>query len=256
MLSRRGWAAVFVLAPSIASCVPAEDLSSYSRGSGGGSGGQGSSAGGMEVTSDPPPVPDGGPSEVGGPASPDLDASAPSGEATDGSAPATPESPDTDAGSDAGDSVQAPACGVSGVLGPNGNCFLAVATTVSWSDARANCQALGAGWDLASVRSSVDTEFWAPRLTFEVWVGASDAVTEGVWSWVSDGAQFWSGDGVTGAAVNGAYANWNTNEPNGGDNSDCARLLPRTAALPDRNAPWADLECTQLLGALCEGPAD
>jgi hypothetical protein len=127
---------------------------------------------------------------------------------------------------------------------------------VAWPDARANCQALGAGWDLASLRSNVEAVFWAPRLTFDVWVGASDTANEGVWIWVSDGAQFWAGDGVTGAAVNGAFANWNTDEPNGGENSDCARMLARIAAQPDRNAPWADLECTELLGALCEGPAD
>lgn len=254
MLSRRSWAAALVVAPSLVSCVPAEDLSSYSRGSGGGSGGRGSGADGLQVSSNPLPEPDGGPSAEEEPASRDLDASAAGGQTADGSAPGTPEGADTGAGSDAGDPVQAPACDVSEVSGPNGNCYLAVATLVSWSDARASCQALGAGWDLASIRSAVETEFWAPRLAFEAWVGASDATTEGVWSWVSDGAQFWSGDGVTGAALNGAYTNWNTDEPNGADNSDCARLLPRTDALPDRNAPWADLECTQLLGALCEGP--
>lgn len=250
MLSRRSWAFLWVLAPSLVSCLPAEELSSYSRGSGGMLGGGGSS----QAISNPPSPPGGGSSEVPEAGSGGLDASVTGGEARDGGVPVPPEEPATDAGSDAGGAPQSPACGGSEVSGPSGNCFVEVATLASWSDARAACQALGAGWDLATFRSTEDTAFWAPRLTFEAWVGATDAANEGVWIWVSDGAQFWAGDGLTGAAVNGAYTSWNTTEPNGGENSDCARVLPRTTALPERNAPWADLECTELLGALCEGP--
>lgn len=245
---------MLALAPSLLSCLPSDDLSSYSRGSGGSSAGQSSGAGGLQVSSSPQPS-DGG-SEVQPPVSQDFDASATGGAGTGGSGPDAPDVAAADAGGDASNSNPAPACDGSEVSGLNGNCFLAVAATVSWPDARANCQALGAGWDLATVRSAADTEFWAPRLTFEVWVGASDAATEGVWIWVSDGTQFWSGDGTTGSAVNGVYTNWNTDEPNGSDNSDCTRLLPRTDALPDRNVTWADLECTELLGSLCEGPVD
>lgn len=246
---------MLIVASLLVSCLPAEELSSYSRGESGGPGGM-TGMGGSQATPNPSPAPDGGPSEVEEPVSRELDASAAGGSATNGGGPGTPGEPAADAGSDASDSAPPTACGVSEVSGPNGNCFLTVATVATWSDAQANCRGLGAGWDLAAVRSAEDTAFWAARLTIEVWVGASDAVTEGVWIWVSDGTQFWSGDGLTGNAVNGAYTNWNNDEPNGGDNSDCARLLPRTVALPDRNAPWADLECTELLGALCEGPAE
>lgn len=249
MLSRRSWAFVRVLAPSLVSCLPAEELSSYSRGSGGMLGGGGSS----QAISNPPSPTAGGPSEVPEAGSGALDASVTDGGAADGGVPPPGRAPEPDAGRDGG-APRPPACGVAEVSGPSGDCFVEVATLASWSDARAACQALGTGWDLATFRSAEDTAFWAPRLTFEAWVGASDATNEGVWVWVADGAQFWVGDGLTGAAVNGAYTSWNTNEPNGGEGSDCARVLPRTMALPERNAPWADLECTELLGALCEGP--
>jgi len=51
-----------------------------------------------------------------------------------------------------------------------------------------------------------------------VWLGASDAASEGVWKWVTGpeaGTQFWQGN-WTGYAVNGMYSNWYSGEPNNG----------------------------------------
>jgi hypothetical protein len=127
-------------------------------------------------------------------------------------------------------------------------------TPQPWSDARASCRSRGDGWALASLRSPQDTEFVAGLLTIEAWIGASDAEVEGTWTWADRGDAFWSGDG-TGSALNGEYANWNSNEPNGGEESDCARILPAGMGVsPGLTAPWADLACTELRGALCEGP--
>jgi hypothetical protein len=141
-------------------------------------------------------------------------------------------------------------------LGPSGNCYLVDATPRSWSDALATCQSRGNGWQLASLRSAEDSVFAAQLLTIEAWIGASDATLEGTWTWADRGDALWSGDG-TGSAPSGAYANWNSNEPNGGEESDCARILPAgTGVSPGLSAPWADLACIELRGALCEGPPD
>jgi Lectin C-type domain len=140
-----------------------------------------------------------------------------------------------------------PVCGALESLGPNGNCFVAVAQRRSGPNARLQCRARGDGWDLAAIRSPAVNEFVTGLTSEEVWIGGSDAANEGIWRWVSDGTLFWRGT-ETGNAVNGAYANWNPDEPNGGATSDCMRLVPRVGG------SWADFECSSLLGSVCEGP--
>jgi Lectin C-type domain len=132
--------------------------------------------------------------------------------------------------------------------GPNGNCYLAVLPPLSWPTARASCQARGAGWDLATLRSDADNDFASALLPQrEIWVGGADLVDEGTWVWVTDGAEFWVGEGLSGIALNGAYNNWFLDEPNGSDTSDCLRVLI--------DARWADSECTAIRSSVCEGPA-
>jgi hypothetical protein len=137
-------------------------------------------------------------------------------------------------------------CALDEATGPNGRCYVAVATPLAWEAARANCQARGAGWDLASIRSSADSEFLHSLLTGEAWVGGSDAAIEGTWTWVDDGFAFWQGEGLTGSALNAAFIAWFGDEPNGTDTSDCLRLLP--------DSFWADRECAESLGSVCQGP--
>jgi hypothetical protein len=239
--SRRCELAVALLALCLAACLPNGDLGSYSsQGSGSGLGVMG------DVVAAPPVM--GSANGEGNPATIGLapNAVADAGDALGGSFAG-------DAGlADAG---LASACAAAS-LGPSGNCYLLDATPLSWSDARASCRSRGDGWDLASLRSAQDSAFAAPLLTLDAWIGASDAALEGTWTWTDRGDAFWAGDG-TGSALSGAYANWNSNEPNGGEESDCARILPAgTAVSPGLTAPWADLLCSELRGALCEGPPD
>jgi hypothetical protein len=153
-----------------------------------------------------------------------------------------------------GDPPPAGPCSTSESLGPNGNCYLAVAAPLAWADARSNCRAHGQGWDLAAIRSEATNNFLSELGMAEAWVGASDADEEGTWVWVSEGDAFWSGNGATGRAVGGAYANWNSDEPNGAGGSDCARVVWTPLAAPSPFPTWADLECFELRGSLCEGP--
>jgi hypothetical protein len=100
---------------------------------------------------------------------------------------------------------------------------------------------------LASILSADENTFVASLAGAEAWIGASDAQTEATWLWVRDGQPFWRGT-ATGAALNGAYTNWNPSEPNGGSNSNCARIVP------ELSNTWADLECEMLRPAVCQGP--
>ena len=132
--------------------------------------------------------------------------------------------------------------------GPNGNCFAVLAELQTWANARQSCRDLGAGWDLASIRSDAVDQFVGNLISDETWIAASDVAQEGRWVWMDDGTAFWDIDTDAGA-LNGEYAHWNVTEPNGGVTTNCARIVPRVS-----NA-WADLPCDTSVAALCEGPA-
>jgi len=170
-----------------------------------------------------------------------ADAGAPPVAPPDAGAPEPPEEPE-----------EPNPCAAPEIVGPNGNCFLVVEEPLAWEDARDNCQARGDGWDLAAIRNATVNDFVGTLTDLEAWLGGSDAATEGTWRWVSDGEAFWSGDGTTGEAIDGAFEAWNSNEPNGRGASDCARTVPiiRTGD----GMTWADLECFELRASLCEGP--
>lgn len=80
-----------------------------------------------------------------------------------------------------------------------------------------------------------------------LWLGGSDANTEGEWRWVEGpegleegglGRQFWQGNGIgrDGYAVNGAFENWNDpNEPNDAGNEDALQIL-------STDGKWNDLK--------------
>lgn len=150
------------------------------------------------------------------------------------------------------DDVVGEVCGSGETVGPSGLCYIALSTPAPWDEARQSCMARGPGWDLASIRDEANDRFIGTLVADEAWIGGSDAEDEGEWLWVDDGTPFWSGTGTDGAAVGGAYENWNADEPNGRGNSDCARLVRPASAggLPI----WADRECFELLGAICQGP--
>ena len=200
--------------------------------------------------------PDGTPSEPtsGSGAEPnggdDTDGGAPPVAPPDAGAPeqpAEPEQPEEPAEPEPPNPCVAPE-----IVGPNGRCFLVVEDPLAWEDARDNCQARGDDWDLAAIRSQAVNDFVGTLTDLEAWLGASDAASEGTWRWVNEGDAFWSGDGTTGEAIDGAFEAWNSNEPNGRGASDCARTVPiiRTG----EGMTWADLECFELKASLCEGP--
>jgi hypothetical protein len=192
---------------------------------------------------------------VGGGAGEVTASSAADSSGSGGAAPAPAPAPAPATASDAGippvDPPRAP-CGSGQSLGPNGRCYIAEATLLSWSRARASCRERGTDWDLASVRDPAVNRFMAELTSVDAWIGASDAQNEGRWVWVDDGTPFWTGSGVLGRALNDAFENWNSDEPNGGVTSDCARL--RFDAAGAIIPTWGDFECDERLASVCEGP--
>jgi hypothetical protein len=155
--------------------------------------------------------------------------------------------PDDGAGTDAG-AIPARTCRSGSQPTASGACYALFETKLNWSAARTQCRGQGSGWDLASIRSNRDSELLVPLIQSETWVGASDQASEGSWLWVDDGTVFWHDSGTNGSAVAGIYTNWNSDEPNGSDPSDCMRIIP--------GAKWADFQCGNTLGYLCMGPPD
>ncbi len=175
---------------------------------------------------------DGGPTPDSGALNPDCDSGAP-GSCTPGSG----GSPARDAQSPAS------ACATGEQQGPSGACYFAQAMELTWQAARVSCQARGAGWALATIRSREDNDFVHDLTGYEAWLGGSDAADEDVWLWVTDDSQFYAADSGQGDL----YTNWNTEEPNDNNDSDCLRILS--------TGFWADLECDSLKGYVCANEA-
>ena len=86
---------------------------------------------------------------------------------------------------------------------------------------------------LTSITSSDENDFVASKIqgsdgtvAKNVWIGASDAETEGDWIWKGgpdNGVQFWKGCNVAngGAPVDGRFSSWASGEPNNWNASLC-----------------------------------
>jgi hypothetical protein len=149
--------------------------------------------------------------------------------------------PSSDAGSDA-----APAtlpCTESGAVQSGGHCYFALATPVSWDDAKAACAAKSA--HLATFTSANEAALAnAVDQTDERWIGLRrpDGSPTG------DSSFTW----VTNEPRNG-FANWDADkkEPDNGCPT-CTNGQPAECARVLTNGQWADDSCAATHPALCE----
>jgi T1SS-143 domain-containing protein len=109
----------------------------------------------------------------------------------------------------------------------NGHYYEVVGGNVSW--AQANAAAIAAGGYLATITSAAENAFilnlnGLTAQSQNLWLGGSDAATEGTWKWVTGpeaGTTFFNGDPsgldqFQGSAVPGQYTNFGVGEPNNG----------------------------------------
>lgn len=134
----------------------------------------------------------------------------------------------------------APSATAATVWNGNGHEYeVVVAEGATWQSARASAQALGSGWDLATVTSVAENTFFisllpsAPGARWHFWLGASDSASEGTFAW------------VTGEEFN--FTDWASGEPNNFDNDDFLAIDFRTG--------WVWNDAPDNLGTLYPGLA-
>ncbi|XP_041372904.1 galactose-specific lectin nattectin-like [Gigantopelta aegis] len=116
------------------------------------------------------------------------------------------------------------------------SCYTIPQIPQSWTSAMAFCMAHGA--HLAEITSSEENHFVLQLVKqnhpseVELWIGGTDAVSEGHWVWTHSGTLL-------------GYQNWDVNEPNSySDGEQC--LTFRT------NGKWNDGHCNVTLHGICE----
>lgn len=120
-------------------------------------------------------------------------------------------------------------CGT-GTSGPDGQCFVTVATN-TFSGANTACTRLGG--TLVTVDHAVENLFLQrlyPGTT--PWIGLGDYRAEDTWAWVDGGTA--------------SYRNWASGEPNGGRAENCVSITTATGL-------WSDQNCNSpRRGGVCE----
>ncbi len=102
----------------------------------------------------------------------------------------------------------------------------------TFDEARAVCQ--GYGGDLVALATLDELAFLRDAGVGGIWLGLTDAVAEGTWTWVDGTASTWGA--------------WADGEPNdAGDGEDCASLRA--------DGQWNDLSCDREVPFVCEAVA-
>jgi hypothetical protein len=115
-----------------------------------------------------------------------------------------------------------------GTVGNGGECYQFATTTRTWSQSRTACQALGTGYDLATVSDSTENSYIKGQIAADSWIGYTDTVP-GTWGWVSGTS---------------TYTNWRV-QPDGGTAQNCV-------AVDDSSGLWTDESCTTSKRYVCE----
>jgi len=129
--------------------------------------------------------------------------------------------------------------------GPSGNAYLicdrAEADELGWTQARAECEAVG--YALVEIDDAAEDAFVYAAIDSRglgtTWIGLNDRDTEMTWVWL-DGTPL-------------GYEHWDAGEPNDGSGSgeDCAVIM---TAPPSRASEWDDRTCSDGYDYVCEAP--
>jgi hypothetical protein len=124
-------------------------------------------------------------------------------------------------------------------------------TSNSFEPSEVLCE--GQGMQLASIDSQAENDFLTAALvpfnTRGAWIGGSALAVANEWRWM-DGTQFWSGGATpSGSAVNGAYTNWGSGQPDG---YAAGGRLGAPCVTLSAQGTWSDEACNLFLPSACE----
>ena len=107
---------------------------------------------------------------------------------------------------------------------------------LSWDNANAAC--LAVGLQLASVQSAAQNALLVTAAAGNrVWIGGTDAASEGAWVWSPSNTPL-------------SYTNWATGQPNnGGGSEDCVKT-----GVADWAGQWHDYPCADKEKYVCQQP--
>jgi len=141
------------------------------------------------------------------------------------------------------------ACDVLPVAGSAG-VYTYCPSALSFDGARAFCRTLDG--DLASYETAAESAALWPLIepytatASRVWIGASDAASEGMWVWTSGTAIGTCVSGAGSCASCASFCDFYAGQPNGATTDNCAVLNPGQAGR------WGDVACTGLYPFVCE----
>ena len=117
-----------------------------------------------------------------------------------------------------------------------------MADALSWGNANAAC--LAAGLQLATVQSAAQNALLLTAAAGnEVWIGGTDAASEGAWVWSPSNTPL-------------SYTNWHSGEPNNVNGGEHCLMFnyhtPWNGA--GHRGTWNDGRCTTKLKYVCQQP--
>jgi hypothetical protein len=116
--------------------------------------------------------------------------------------------------------------------GSNSVCYFVSTAPVVWNDARLACDAWGG--TLAEIDTPEEDAFVGTLLDADMWIGASDTVTDNTYLWIDLRP-------VT-------FGNWGPGQPDRFPGADCVEKRQ------EPGEPWYDQPCNDLHPFVCERP--
>jgi hypothetical protein len=125
------------------------------------------------------------------------------------------------------------ACGADAQLGPDGQtCYFLSPSVLGWDAANQSCTA--SGRRLVKIESAAEDAFIAGLSDVDVWIGASDVLSDNSFVW-SDNTPI-------------SFANWGPGQPDAFAGPDCVEKRQ------EAGERWYDQPCVDAQRFVCEAP--